>query len=170
MYKQRGFTLIELIIVIVILGILAVTAAPSFINFSTDARVNVLKNISAAIEAAAEQSYLKAAIVGAEKQSRSSAARPPEVTINGISMELKYGYPEALADAPAGGDILDLLVLSDDLEVCYSVNCSASNSSRVKIGYDTTEGTGCYVRYSEPGGTGAPSATMYGLEIVTDGC
>ncbi|MDP4983974.1 prepilin-type N-terminal cleavage/methylation domain-containing protein, partial [Pseudoalteromonas tunicata] len=32
MKKQQGFTLIELIIVIVILGILAVTAAPKFLN------------------------------------------------------------------------------------------------------------------------------------------
>lgn len=35
--KTQGFTLIELIIVIVILGILSVTAAPRFINFSDDA-------------------------------------------------------------------------------------------------------------------------------------
>lgn len=170
MSKTKGFTLVELIIVIVVLGILAVTAAPSFFNFSSDARINVLKNIAAAIETAAEQSRMKAIIVGAENQPRSSASNPPEVTINGFSMELKYGYPEAFADASSGGDIIDLLVLSNDLEVCYSVNCSSNNSSRVKIGYDTAEGTGCYVRYSEPGGTGAPSATEYAIELVTVGC
>ena len=38
MRNQKGFTLIELIIVIVVLGILAVTAAPQFFNFSGDAR------------------------------------------------------------------------------------------------------------------------------------
>ncbi len=32
MSKQKGFTLIELVVVIVILGILAVTAAPKFMN------------------------------------------------------------------------------------------------------------------------------------------
>jgi len=37
-YSQAGFTLIELIIVIVILGIIAVTAAPRFINISSDAQ------------------------------------------------------------------------------------------------------------------------------------
>ncbi|MED5332261.1 MAG: prepilin-type N-terminal cleavage/methylation domain-containing protein, partial [Pseudomonadota bacterium] len=35
---QQGFTLIELIIVIVLLGILAVTAAPKFLNLQDDAR------------------------------------------------------------------------------------------------------------------------------------
>ena len=34
---RSGFTLIELIVVIVILGILAVTAAPKFMNLSSDA-------------------------------------------------------------------------------------------------------------------------------------
>src|SRR3990167_3888441 len=36
--KQKGFTLIELVLVISILGILAIAALPSFINVSTQAR------------------------------------------------------------------------------------------------------------------------------------
>ena len=36
--KQQGFTLMELVVVIIILGNLAVTAAPKFINFQSDAR------------------------------------------------------------------------------------------------------------------------------------
>ena len=35
MNRQQGFTLIELIVVIVILGILAVTAAPKFMNLTS---------------------------------------------------------------------------------------------------------------------------------------
>ena len=43
--QQRGFTLIELVIVIVILGILAVTAAPRFVDFQTDARIATLEGV-----------------------------------------------------------------------------------------------------------------------------
>ena len=43
MKRSAGFTLIELVIVIIILGILAVTAAPKFLNLQGDAREAPLK-------------------------------------------------------------------------------------------------------------------------------
>ncbi|WP_419209602.1 type II secretion system protein [Photobacterium leiognathi subsp. mandapamensis] len=48
--KQVGFTLIELVIVITILGIVTVTAAPKFLNISSDARVAVLNGIAGSIK------------------------------------------------------------------------------------------------------------------------
>lgn len=45
MKKQAGFTLIELVIVIIILGILAVTAAPKFLNLQDDARYSAAQGV-----------------------------------------------------------------------------------------------------------------------------
>ena len=61
--NQQGFTLIELVVVIVILGILAVTAAPKFIDLSSDAKAATLEGAKAAIQSARDIQYAKSAIV-----------------------------------------------------------------------------------------------------------
>lgn len=67
MNNQQGFTLIELVLVIIVLGILAVTAAPKFINLKTDARIAALKGLNGALHDANSLVYSKAAIAGKEK-------------------------------------------------------------------------------------------------------
>lgn len=68
MQKQNGFTLIELVVVIIILGILAVTAAPKFINLQSDARASALQGVKGAIQGANGLVFAKAALAGEEKK------------------------------------------------------------------------------------------------------
>jgi MSHA pilin protein MshA len=58
--QQKGFTIIELVVVIVILGILAAVAFPRFQDLSGDARQAVVNGAAAALKSAAVISYAKA--------------------------------------------------------------------------------------------------------------
>ena len=90
MKKQSGFTLIELVIVIIILGILAVTAAPKFLNLQENAKKSAAQGVQAAVSSSAQLVYSKSALEGEERVSSATVTGS-----DGTLIDTVYGYPKA---------------------------------------------------------------------------
>lgn len=139
---QKGFTLIELVIVIVILGILAAFAIPRFISLQREARIATVDSFYSALRSGVNLVYAKAAVAGA------SDAQNQGVDLDGDGTNdivADYGYPEAQA--------ADITPLFDDLSTRYTFTTGgAAPGSTIQIQFDGI--AGCEVSYTSPTAAG----------------
>ncbi|MDO9372206.1 MAG: type II secretion system protein [Gammaproteobacteria bacterium] len=148
MQRQQGFTLIELVMVIVILGILASFAVPRFADITVDARVSTVRGLEGSIRSAAALAKATAIV--------QSKAANESISMEGASVAMASFYP---TDAATGGITNALADTSG-----FTVASSGGTLFFTKNGATTP--SNCAATYDQQviGGT-APS-----ISSVTTGC
>nr|WP_028866083.1 type II secretion system protein [Psychromonas aquimarina] len=152
-YKSfnQGFTLIELVVVIIILGVLSAVALPKFTSLSKEAKVNVITQIKVSVKVANDFMFLKSNMPSYAAQPVPNRDDLIDVDTNGdgsYDTRLKWHYLD-------NTDIEKRIDISDDFAIEYE------GIEYTYIGYDTdndnqVQDNNCYFKYTQASASGVP--------------
>ncbi len=145
--KSTGFTLIELVVVITILGILAAFAVPKFIALDTQARIATINGLAGSVKSAASLARGMSMATG----------NANVVTMEGQTVNLANNYP----DSTNNGIPNAVNTSTSD----FTYNPGAAQGVWSKVGAPGAAGT-CAVIYIPPTVAGAAPV----VNVVTTGC
>jgi len=170
--NAKGFSLVELIIVIILVGILAATAIPRFINATDDAKINTLEQILTQIQSTVELNRNFAAV-------KNSLNGEQTLILDEIGpYSFNMGYPQNKSEATNPNlFFFDLMKLAKgprtviensgtQRKISYGDLQTFENDNVSRIGYGTDEldNDNCYVEYL------LTEAGEASFDIVTTGC
>lgn len=155
--KQAGFTLIELIMVIVILGVLSAFALPRFADLGGDAREASIQGLAGSIKSAANIAHAKALVDG--------GAENADVTLEGLAIKMSNFYPTAADDGINAAAQVDSSTAGTDTDYKVTYDAAATPPTATYTIDGAKTPANCQVVYS------AATATAIATTVATvTGC